>query len=64
MQVFSLLDFDFGVSMFEFFQEVGGEHVNLRHMLGMLKGSDAEVFVHDGENILSSKRFGQVVTGS
>jgi len=44
--------------MLVYVKEVGGKHENLRHMKRMNKGSDAEVFVHVGEDIMSNKRFG------
>jgi hypothetical protein len=37
-----------------------GDH-NLRHLMRLLKGSDTEIFVYYGENVLRSERLGQVV---
>ena len=36
----------------------------LGHLMGLLEGSNAQVFVYDGKNVLCFERFGQVISSS
>ena len=46
-----------------YYQPIGESEENLQ-LMRLLKRSNAEVFTRNGENVLGSERFGQIVPGA